>query len=83
MRFAGFVTVSAGDGDELERSSGDIEHAGQLARLEFQRMYGEQEAAFINTLPLCRGLRRWCWSKVTRGRRWLPTFFADRREIFF
>jgi hypothetical protein len=42
MRF----TVSARDGDELERASGEIEHAGQLARLEFQRMHGEQEAAF-------------------------------------
>jgi hypothetical protein len=57
MRFAGFVTVSAGDVEELERTCGEIEHAGQLARLEFQRMYGEQEAAFTNTLPLCRGLR--------------------------
>ena len=57
MRFAGFVTVSARDDEELERASGEIEHAGQLARLEFQRMYGEQEAAFTNTLPLCRGLR--------------------------
>jgi hypothetical protein len=53
MRF----TVSARGAEELERASGDIEHAGQLARLELQRMYGEQEAAFTNTLPLCRGLR--------------------------
>jgi hypothetical protein len=57
MRFAGFVTVSARDADELERASGEIEHAGLLARLEFQKMFGEQEAAFTNTLPLCRGLR--------------------------
>jgi hypothetical protein len=57
MRFAGFVTVSARDGDELERASREIKHAGQLARHEFQRIYGEQEAAFTNTLPLCRGLR--------------------------
>jgi hypothetical protein len=57
MRFAGFVTVSAREGEDLERASGEIEHAGQLARLEFQRMYGEQEAAFTNTLPVCRGLR--------------------------
>lgn len=57
MRFAGFITVSAPGAEELERASGDVEHAGQLARLEFQRMYGEQEAAFTNTLPLCRGLR--------------------------
>ncbi len=43
--------------EELERASGEIEHAGQFARLEFQRMYWEQEAAFTNTLPVCRGLR--------------------------
>jgi hypothetical protein len=53
MRF----TVSVEGAEPLERANGDIEHAGQLARLEFQRVYGEQEAALINTLPLCRGLR--------------------------
>jgi hypothetical protein len=57
MVFAGFVTVSAPSADKLERANGEVEHAGQQARLEFQRMYGEQEAAFTNTLPLCRGLR--------------------------
>ncbi len=57
MRFAGFVTVSARDGEELELASSEIERASQLARLEFHRMHGEQEAAFTNTLPLCRGLR--------------------------
>jgi hypothetical protein len=55
MRFAKFVTVS--DPDALERASADIEHAGQLARLELQQMYGEQNAGFANRLPLCRGLR--------------------------
>jgi Integrase core domain len=39
MRF----TVSAESAEALERANGGIEHAGQLARLEFQRMYGEQE----------------------------------------
>jgi hypothetical protein len=53
MRFAGFLTVSAPSSEKLERANGEIEHAGQLARLEFQRMHGEQEAAFTNTLPLC------------------------------
>jgi hypothetical protein len=56
MRFASFVTVSACDVEEFERPDGEIEHAGQLARLGFQRMYGEQDAAFTSTLPLCRGL---------------------------
>jgi len=57
MRFAAYVTVSERSSDALEKSNSDVEHAGQLARLEFQRMYGEQEVGFANTLPLCRGLR--------------------------
>lgn len=57
MRYASFVTVSERSADALERANTDVEHAGQLARLEFQRMYGEQDAGFANTLPLCRGLR--------------------------
>jgi hypothetical protein len=56
MRFAPFVTVSARPQD-LEQAKGEIEHAAQLARLELQPMYGEQDAGFTNTLPLCRGLR--------------------------
>ena len=57
MRFAGFITVSGGDEVELDRACTEVEHAAQLARLELQRLYGEQEAGFTFTLPLCRGLR--------------------------
>jgi hypothetical protein len=57
MRFAGFITVSGADEAELDRSCTEVEHAAQLARLELQRLYGEQEAGFSFTLPLCRGLR--------------------------
>jgi len=57
VRHAGYVAVSAPSAEELERSESDVEHAGQLARLEFQRLHGEQAAGFANTLPLCRGLR--------------------------
>jgi hypothetical protein len=57
MRYAVFITVSDRSVDGLERSNGDVEHAGQLSRLELQRMYGEEAAGFANTLPLCRGLR--------------------------
>jgi hypothetical protein len=56
MRWASFVKVSARDAEALERANGEAQHAGQLACLEFQRMYGERETAFANTLPLCRGL---------------------------
>lgn len=57
MRFAGFLTVSGRDATDLERSCAEAEHAAQLARLELQRLYGEQAAGFTFTLPLARGLR--------------------------
>jgi hypothetical protein len=57
VRFAGFVTVSARSLEELERHCSEIEHAAQMARLELLRLYGQQDAAFTYTLPLCRGLR--------------------------
>ncbi|MBS1888780.1 MAG: hypothetical protein JSU06_16475 [Actinobacteria bacterium] len=57
MIFAKFITVSDRSVEALERSNSDTEHAAQLARLELQPMYGEQDAGFANTLPLCRGLR--------------------------
>lgn len=57
MRFAGFVTVSARSVEELERTATEVEHAAALARLELQRLYGEQDAGFTFTLPLGRGLR--------------------------
>jgi hypothetical protein len=57
VRFAGYVTVSARDLDELERNCAEIEHAAQMARLELLRLYGQQEESFTYTLPLCRGLR--------------------------
>jgi hypothetical protein len=57
IRFAGYVTVSARDENQLERSFVEVSHAAQQSRLELQRLYGEQDAAFTFTLPLCRGLR--------------------------
>jgi hypothetical protein len=57
MRFAGYITVSGASEAELEVRCSEVEHAAQLARLELQRLYGEQEAGFTFTLPLCRGLR--------------------------
>lgn len=57
MRFAGYVEVSARSAPELERFATEVEHAAALARLELQRLYGEQDAGFTFTLPLGRGLR--------------------------
>lgn len=57
FRFAGFITVSARDADGLERACAEVEHAAQQARLDVQRLYGQQASAFTFTLPLARGLR--------------------------
>jgi hypothetical protein len=57
FRFAGYVTVSAPDGDQLERSCAEVEHAAQQSRLELVRLYGQQAEGFTFTLPLGRGLR--------------------------
>lgn len=54
--FTSFFGVHGRGGEEAERYYSDGVHSGALARLEFQRMYGEQEAAFLNLLPICRGL---------------------------
>ena len=57
MRFAGFVSTDGLSAEQAEEFFGEVEHAAALARLELQRLYGEQAAGFTFTLPLCRGLR--------------------------
>jgi hypothetical protein len=56
MRWAGYVQTSAASAAELERAESSVEHSAQLARLGLQRLYGEQDTAFANVLPICRGL---------------------------
>lgn len=56
IRFVGFVRTWAQEAAFLERAENEVEHSGALARLGLQRLYGEQEAGFFNTLPLARGL---------------------------
>jgi hypothetical protein len=55
-RFAGYVTVSGGDRQELEAACVETQQAAQRAHLELCRLYGRQEEAFTWTLPLGRGL---------------------------
>lgn len=57
LRFSGWLRTSHRALPELERAEGGVEHAAALARLGLQRAYGEQAAAFANTLLLCRGLK--------------------------
>lgn len=56
FRFAGYVTVTAATIEELDDACNEIEQVATQSRLELRRLYGEQEAAFSCTLPLCRGL---------------------------
>ncbi len=56
-RFAGFVTVTAFDRDQLDKACGEIEEAAARSFLDVRRLCGQQEVAFTYTLPLCRGLR--------------------------
>jgi len=57
VRFAGFITVTGRDRDDLRRACAEVcDHAAR-ARLELHRLYGQQAESFTFTLPLCRGLR--------------------------
>ncbi len=57
MRWVGWVRTDTDTLADLEHSRSAIEHGAQLARLGLQPCYGEQDTAFANSLPLCRGLR--------------------------
>jgi hypothetical protein len=57
VRFAGYVTVSAPDLDQLRVACADVKRDAGRARLELRDMYGQQVEGFTFTLPLCRGLR--------------------------
>jgi hypothetical protein len=59
LRFAGFITVSARNDAELERSCQEVADAAQQAYLDLQPMWGQQDVGFVcGALPLCHGLAR-------------------------
>jgi hypothetical protein len=57
FRYAGFVTVSAANEEELATACDAVQHAAGQSRLALRRLYGDQASAYTCTLPLCRGLR--------------------------
>ncbi|HUE06792.1 MAG TPA: SCO6880 family protein [Acidimicrobiales bacterium] len=57
FRYAGFVTISAPNEDELATACDTVQHAAGQSRLALRRLYGDQASAYTCTLPLCRGLR--------------------------
>ena len=56
LRFSAYVSVSAGNIDELEAACAEVQQAAGLAHLELERLYAQQDLAFTYTLPLCEGL---------------------------
>ncbi|GAB3488305.1 SCO6880 family protein [Flexivirga lutea] len=57
LRATGFVAVSAGDPDELERAVAAIEQAAIQASCETRRIWGQQAQAFaVAALPLARSI---------------------------
>lgn len=56
LRVVGMVRAYHGTPELFDRTKSEVEHGAQLARLELQPLWGEQEAGFANTLPICRGL---------------------------
>ena len=57
FRYAGFVTISASNEEELATVCDAVQHAAGQSRLALRRLYGDQASAYTCTLPLCRGLR--------------------------
>jgi len=57
FRYAGFVTISAANEEDLATACDTVQHAAGQSRLALRRLYGDQASAYTCTLPLCRGLR--------------------------
>jgi hypothetical protein len=56
FRFSGYVSVSAPTRELLAAACDATEQAASQSRLELRRLYGDQEQAFVCTLPIARGL---------------------------
>lgn len=58
VRFAGYVTVSGRDLEELEAACDQVEQAAHQAYLDLQPLWGQQDVGFTQgALPIGRGLR--------------------------
>lgn len=56
LEFVGFVTVSANDRDELDRSCAEYEQAAAQAGLEIRGLDARHDLGFVCSLPMGRGL---------------------------
>jgi hypothetical protein len=57
VRFAGYITISAPDLEQLRSACAEVKRDAARARIELRAMYGQQADAFTLTLPMCRGLK--------------------------
>jgi hypothetical protein len=55
-RFSGYLTVTATDEEQLERSCEALERLAASCQLELRRLYGSQDLGLLATLPAGRGL---------------------------
>ena len=58
LAYAGYVTLSAETVEDLDLQSEALVGAVRRAGCQATCLYGEQELAFLATLPLCRGLAK-------------------------
>ncbi len=56
-RYSGYVTVTEGDLEALERACTRLQQSAALAQLDLRRLYGAQEDGYCCTLPAGRGCR--------------------------
>jgi hypothetical protein len=58
LRFAGYVSVTGRDENELARACEEVEQAALQAHLDLRPLWGEQDTGFLYAaLPIARGLR--------------------------
>ena len=62
FEFAGFITVSAIDDDELDRACAEYEQAAAQVGLELRSLDARHDTALACALPIGRGLARRRWS---------------------
>lgn len=55
-RFSGYLTVTERDPDGLARACEAVERVAAGCQLDLRRLYGAQDAGFLATLPVGRGL---------------------------
>ena len=56
FQFSAYVTVTTDSRDDLDASCGRVEQTAGQCGIDLRRCYGDQQAAFGFTLPLCRGV---------------------------